>query len=232
MLILEKIGQWLMPYKYINKDRLEEELARLNGDNHSTKSKKKIKTKKKPKLSIEEEKQRNDFLERGEIGVSLTTITKNMDREDALSRLKLSGYDVAYYFHNHQYHQLAVKFQAKSSWRYHKRNNAKRKGFKPLIYHKVRKNEDYTHMIPVGFHGSENDERLLIGYASNINRGPLKKFEKHIIDLNNTESVLWFVSIENQNDGSVKWHSIVWDEDGCIIKEETFHDTTKFVWIS
>ncbi|MFG0934784.1 hypothetical protein ACF91D_29435, partial [Staphylococcus sp. 231237_7MaSpsaltlick] len=87
------------------------------------------------------------------------------------------------------------------------------------------------HMVPIGYHGSEDDARLLVGFSKKINKGELKKFENYIANINNKEEILWFINIEKQNDNTAKWHATVWDKNNNIISEESFHDKSQFVWL-
>ena len=102
----------------------------------------------------EEEKAKTEFLKTGAISVDLVTINSVMTEERALNRLINSDSSVVYYCHESGHHQIAVKFDKGSAWKYHERNESKRKRLKPIIEHKKSGLGDKTHLIPVGFHGS------------------------------------------------------------------------------
>lgn len=89
---------------------------------------------------------------------------------------------------------------------------------------------DRTHVIPIGYHGSENDNRLLVGFNSKLNRKDLRDFEIKVSKLNDEMTILWFVSIDRQPDDSAIWYATIWDEKGNILMEDQFHDKDKFVW--
>lgn len=86
-------------------------------------------------------------------------------------------------------------------------------------------------MIPIGFHGSENDERLLVGFHGKINKGKLKTLEEYVTNVNSNEPILWFVDIRRQPDQTAIWNATIWDEEHNLIADESFHDKSKFVWL-
>lgn len=226
MPVLESIDRWLRPYRY----HFEDESLKEQKEQQKRK-KKPIKNKLKRTLSSEQQKQTKDFLARGEIGVKLTTMNDVLEKNKVLQLLQRSGYNLGYFYHDKNYHQLAIKFDANSSWKYKERNGAKIKKLKPLVYHKDIRTQDRTHMVPIGYHGSEDDARLLVGFSSKINKGELKKFENYIANINDREAVLWFINIERQKDNTVIWKATVWDKDNNIIDEKQFHDKSQFVWL-
>lgn len=226
MHILERFERWLHPYRFAFE---EEDLKEVVVKNK--RKKQKFKGTIKGSMSKAQLANKYDVLSRGDIGIDLVTVQKAMNDTQALKLLDRSGFNIGYFHHDTNKHQLACKFDKNSAWLYHERNESKRKRLKPLVYHADSKHQDKTHMIPIGFHGSENDERLLVGFSSAINKGDLKNFEKYIININASEPVLWYISIEKQTDNTAIWKAIVWDENHNIIAKESFHDKNKFVWI-
>lgn len=170
-----------------------------------------------------------NILDRGDIGIEI--IGYNQPLTDVCRTLQQSGSHVAHYYHDSEHHQLAVKFNPDSSRLFYIRDDVKRKKLKPLLF-PLTNNEpfDRTHIIPVGYHGSENDERLVVGFSSRINREDLYDFEIYVAEVNKNKTILWFVDIEKQRDGSAIWHATVWDEQGDIIAHDDFHDEHEFVW--
>ncbi|MEX2935953.1 hypothetical protein [Staphylococcus saprophyticus] len=223
--IYYNIDKWIRPYAYVNEDQVI-----VTVEAKKKRKKKKMNGRKKPKLSPEEEKAKNEFLKTGAIGIELVTVSSVMTENDALNRLAVSNYQVAYYCHEGNHHQIAVKFNKGSAWKYHARNEYKRKQLKPIIEHKKQGHGDKTHLIPVGFHGSENDERLLVRFDSKINKGALKKEEEYVSNINMDEPILWFVDIIKQDDDTAIWNMTVWDEKNQIITQKSFHDYNKFRW--
>lgn len=219
------IDKWIRPYAYVNENQVA-----VNIEAEQKRKKKHVKGRKKPKLSPEDEKAKNEFLKTGAIGIDLVTVNNVMSENDALNRLAVSNAQVAYYCHEDNHHQIAVKFDEGSAWKYHARNESKRKQLKPIIEHKKAGRGDKTHLIPVGFHGSENDERLLVRFDSKINKGALKKEEDYVSNINMEEPILWFVDIIKQADDTAIWNMTVWDKNNQIITQKSFHDYNKFRW--
>ncbi|WP_218047440.1 hypothetical protein [Staphylococcus pasteuri] len=223
--MIRSIDKWIAPYKY----RLEDE-NQITTVSQKHRKKERFKGKQKKHLTQEEEQHKKDMLQRGALGIKVISINEQMDDINALNRLLKSQSHTAYYSHNQQHHQLAVKFEKGSAWRYHERNPKKIKQLIPVVKYRYKGESDRTHVIPIGYHGSENDERLLIDFSRKINRGGLKKAEDYIARINETEAILWFVDIVRQNDDSVKWRLIVWDNQQNIVIERQFHDHSKFTW--
>lgn len=229
MNIFERIGRWLTPYKYAFEEEEYHEKSKVN-KNKDSKKIQKVSKNKRPSLDEASQKELSDLLSRGEIGVKIVNINKIMTIETALERLQFSGSHNGYFIHTDTHHQLAIRFEKGSTWKYYERSNKRRSKLRPLIEYKSKGNSDKTHLIPVGFHGSENDERLLIDFDSTINRTQLRKFEEYIGDVNAREDILWFIDIQRQLDDSVVWNAIVWNNSGNVIKQASFHDRSKFMW--
>lgn len=220
------IDKWIRPYAYIHEDKVAKTTVKSKPQKVVKKGKRK-----RPTLTPEEEKEKREFLKTGAIGVDLVTINEVMTEEKALNRLNNSASSIAYYCHELGHHQIAVKFDKGSAWKYHERNEGKRKKLKPIIEHKKEGLGDKTHLIPIGFHGSENDERLLVRFDSKINKGELKKAEEYVSKINIDETILWFVDIVKQVDETAIWYMTVWGEDRNIILQKSFHDKNKFRWV-
>lgn len=248
--IIEKFLRWLEPHKYAfdddNPEPLDRKKARQDKKDKKKKNKK-LENSVVEKVSVEQTKPKrvkkssvavidktpthSEAVSRNELGVDVVALQSVMTPDDAFERMRLSNSHVAYYIHTSTHHQIAVKFEPKSAWRYYERDDVKRKQLKPLLFPKANKPFDRTHVIPVGFHGSENDSRLLVGFNSELNRQDLNDFETYIKEVNNETTVLWFVDIEKQVDDSALWKAYVWDMEGRPIAIDTFHDTDPFVWL-
>ncbi|MDK7284282.1 hypothetical protein [Staphylococcus pettenkoferi] len=165
------------------------------------------------------------------LGLEMVDLSSELDNEKALTMLQASQPRMTFYWHDESQHQIAVKFDKNGiKDEYKTRSNKERRQLEPLIRPYQRTNVDRTHVIPIGYHGSENDQRLLIGFDSHINQVKLKHFEDYASHINKKQSILWFVDIQKQDNGSVKWYASVWDEQGNVIKKKTFHDKRKFKW--
>lgn len=113
-------------------------------------------------------------------------------------------------FHNGQYHQLYACLAPQSGFAFKERSNEARRQTKLHIGPKDNKRGRVhrTHMLPIGYHGSENDERLVIGWLGNDNVGPFNEFEQRMKKL--PVEILWLTSIEHFSWGA-KWTYKVFD---------------------
>ena len=217
--ILKDIHRWIEPYKYDNE--VIQPQKKLSMKKKSVKVNKITKSDKKPTEL--------DAVNRGELGVKIITLNNQLDNETAFQKMDRSGSHVAYYYHSKDRHQIAVRFEPQSGFRYYKRNSSKLQGFKPLIVPKYSE-WDKTHLIPLGFHGSESDPRLLIGWSRKLNRGAIKKHEDKVIRINKDYTIYWFIDIEKTKSDSAYWTSTVWFEDGALAEKQKFYDKDKFKW--
>ncbi|MDU0936932.1 MAG: hypothetical protein E7A88_00140 [Dermabacter sp.] len=53
-----------------------------------------------------------------------------------------------------------------------------------------------------------------------------------VININKDYTIFWFVDVEKTSNGSAKWTSTVWFEDGSIVDKKTFYDKDKYHWPS
>lgn len=217
--VLRDIHRWIEPYKY---------------DNEVTKPQKELSMKKRfvkvNKITKNDKKPTElDAVNRGELGVKIITLSNQLDNESAFQKMDSSGSHIAYYYHSKDRHQIAVRFEPQSGYRYYKRNSSKLQSFKPLIKPKYSE-WDKTHLIPLGFHGSESDPRLLIGWSRKLNRGAIKKHEDKVVKINKDYTIYWFIDIEKNENDSAYWTSTVWFEDGALAEKQKFYDKAKFKW--
>src|SRR5699024_7401451 len=115
-------------------------------------------------------------------------------------------------FHDNDRHQAIGHFGPKSS---HSappsmRSDERRAQLKPWVKPTKMKNAyDRTHIIPFGFHGSESDPRLVVGWLQRDNRNKFKVFEnKH---RNYNTPIYWFVDISRIKSGGAKWTYRIYD---------------------
>ncbi|HAQ9551437.1 TPA: hypothetical protein IYF59_000069 [Enterococcus faecium] len=208
MIIISSFLRWLTPYKYT--DEIVEKRA-----------KKKVK---KTMLTPKE------MLDRGILGVKVLEVNQPFELDNARDRLLRAEVGVAYFYHDKSKHQIAIKFNPKSAWRYQARDDLKRRKLKPMLYPEGKEAFDRTHIVPIGFHGTESDNRLLVGWNSSQNRVQINKFEKKVRKFNDRKIILWFANIQKQPDGTAKWEAVIFDEDGKKVMSEVWHDKAKFVW--
>ncbi|HAQ1518031.1 hypothetical protein NNC41_08025 [Enterococcus faecium] len=208
MIVINSFLRWLTPYKYTDE-------VVVNKTNR-----------KKNKVALSP----REMLDRGILGVKVLEINKPLEIESAKEKLMGAEADVAYFYHDKIRHQIAIKFNPKSSWRYQERDDLKRRKLRPMLYPAGEEAFDRTHIVPIGFHGTESDNRLLVGWNSHQNRVQINKFEKKVRKYNERKTILWFANIHKQPDGTAKWKAVIFDENGGKIIEETWHDKSKFIW--
>lgn len=91
-----------------------------------------------------------------------------------------------------------------------KRSNEDRQKLEPMIRVTDRQ-FDRTHLIPFGYHGSENDNRLLVGWDGNQNKNELNRFEKKVREKINSKMPIYWLTQINKIKGGLQWHYRVWD---------------------
>lgn len=127
--------------------------------------------------------------------------------------------------------QVFAHFDPQAGFAYEGRSNTARRKLKMLVYPNPsvwKKSIDRTHLIPVGFHGSESDPRLLIGWDSDVNRGKFNDFEKR--QKNYSFPIYWLASVTRLKRGA-RWEYRVYNaESGELV--DSLEDIMKcpFVW--
>ena len=140
-------------------------------------------------------------------------------------------------YHDKNRHQVLGHFAPKSGYKYGKdtRSNSKRKSLFPLVFPKYVEDKpfDRTHLIPFGYHNSESDKRLLIGWDSWQNRNPLNEWELNA--KNHDQNIYWLADIEKTENGA-DWHYRIFDENYNVIDRldlsmGTQEEPISFVWM-
>lgn len=109
-----------------------------------------------------------------------------------------------------------------TSQHYQSRNQNNRRKLKSRIQPKVDPKEipmDRTHLIPVGYHGSESDNRLMVLWDRKDNQVTFNNFED---GMKNTQSdIYWYTGITRKPYG-LEWHYKVVDAESGEILGELF----------
>lgn len=209
------IDRWLNPYKYYYDD---EELGNLQEKAKSVRDKVK-------NMSPQE------MINNNIIGVEFQEIDDLLkpgnNVVDAVSGL---DYDVLLYLHTKNRHQLAGMFESNSFFRYQHRDDQARKRLKPLLYPKGNKPFDRTHVIPIGYHGSENDARIVVGWNGEQNRNAIKDFESEVRKFNTASTIIWFADIRKEDNGLAVWDAYIYDRNGNELIKGHWEDPDPFVW--
>lgn len=146
---------------------------------------------------------------------------------------KLPKLNECWSFHNKEHHTLLAHLEPGSGFRSKERSNKDRKKTKLCIRPTNFKAGEIhrTHMLPIGYHGSENDERLVVGWSGNSNTGIFNEFEQKMKQINNHQPVYWLTDIRLlPNNQGAQWTYIVLNEN--LKPLGTLQDTIKseFIW--
>lgn len=226
--IYAKIRLWFQPYwipKYEIKDK-----SKKSKKNKKGKHNKQGQPKRKPKQPIKKKKKEKHWTEYLEGTQNYDTYCKVITYPEEIKPFQMRtqpAYDTIWCFHNDSMHQVYGHFKAKAGFRYKTRNDKKRKMLKPLIFPRQNKPFDRTHLIPIGYHNSENDQRLLIGWDSKQNRGPFNKFEQR--QKKRMIPIYWFTQVTKTPVGA-RWNFKIFSEDGALLDQLETEMVSPFIW--
>lgn len=114
----------------------------------------------------------------------------------------------SWYYHDEKVHQLLSHLGPTMGYKFKERDSKERKTLKPLIRITDRQ-YDRTHLIPFGYHGLEADPRLLIGFDSDQNRGPMNDYEIQQKSWN--FPIFWACEVTHDSDKKMTLTYTVWD---------------------
>lgn len=144
---------------------------------------------------------------------------------------KQPKFDECWTYHNSHLHQIWCHLAPGTGFRYtsEQRSNEERRltnlCIRPVL--KVKGAVHRTHMLPFGYHGLENDERLVIGWSGEANIGPFNEFEQKIKKLK--EPIYWMCSVERMKYGA-RWRYMIFNEQMKMIDSLEHIMKTEFVW--
>lgn len=119
-------------------------------------------------------------------------------------------------------------FEMGQGYKFINRNNGRRKKLVPKVYPKQDVPFDRTHLIPFGYHNSERDSRLLVGWDSRQNQGVLNEFEQKIKKL--PFDILWLTIIERKDFGASWKYRIYRKSDRKLVGKLDLELERKMVW--
>lgn len=134
----------------------------------------------------------------------------------------------AWYYHDDRLHELFTHIIPGSSGHFRDRNDAHRKKLKPLIYPIQDKPFDRTHLIPFGYHGVEDDNRLLIGWDSAQNQGGMNTFEQR--QKRRPYPLYWLARVERTETGATLTYKVFRARDMALVDEQEFKMDGEFFW--
>lgn len=238
-----KIRQWFQPY-YRYRGDLDKyatggnKRPKTRGSTKPVRKKKKSSTAKRKKTNVQSPAStarvvgKNGKVKKKTIPATTQPRVKVIDSSQPLTRAikssKKPGPNTIWCFHNKNYHQVFARLEPGSGFVFTERDNAARKELKPNVFPKQNKPFDRTHLIPIGYHGSENDKRLLIGWDSDVNRGPFNDFEQK--QKRRRVAIYWLTSVTRQPYGA-RWDYRIYDAStGKLLDKYTDEQRKDFVW--
>lgn len=111
-------------------------------------------------------------------------------------------------YHDSTRHQVAAHLGPGTGYKFRERSDVERRKLKPSVFPIQNVPFDRTHLIPIGYHGSENDHRLLIGWESEANRNQFNDFEQK--QKARKQPILWTVFVTKTAEGAT-WDYTVYD---------------------
>lgn len=111
-------------------------------------------------------------------------------------------------YHDEKRHQLLAHVPANGGFVNKDRDNERRAQLKAWVRPRNNKEYDRTHMLPFGYHGSENDPRLVVGWKKEHNSNELRLFENKIKSLG--KAVYWHTDIRKLANGAA-WRYTIYD---------------------
>lgn len=87
---------------------------------------------------------------------------------------------------------------------------------------------DATHLIPFGFHGMENDPRLMVQWLQKQNQVEMNQFEQEVKKLN--FSVYWMTLIVRTDEGAKWYYKVYRSDDMALVKKLVLDWKEDLVW--
>lgn len=103
-----------------------------------------------------------------------------------------------WFYHDATRHEICAFLPKGTAFLHKGRDDERRAELKPMLYPKADKAYDRTHLIPYGYHGSENNPALVVGWDSDQNRKDLREFEIKVNNINKSKAIYWFTLLERR----------------------------------
>lgn len=140
----------------------------------------------------------------------------NKPLDNVMSAAQIPKQDTMWYYHDSNRHQIYAHLMPGTGFRVgsEERSDTERAKLKPKLrpMKSAFYDEPYdrTHLIPFGYHGSENDPRLVVGWSRAENRNGLMEFEARAKKIK--KPILWLTDIRKLQYGAA-WRYVVLDAD-------------------
>lgn len=221
MSIYVKIRQWFQPYwrpvpeelkQLDNKNNKSENVKDSSLDKDSILSRFKRFSDKKNKLAINRKKKENEIIDEDHPELVMRIFQTNKPLDNVMKSTQKPKRDTMWYYHDSNRHQIYAHLMPGTGFRVpsEERSDRERSKLKP----KVRPVKspgfdeayDRTHLIPFGYHGSENDPRLVIGWSRAENRNGLADFEMRAKKI--SVPIYWLTDVRKLKYGAI-WRYVV-----------------------
>ena len=132
-------------------------------------------------------------------------------------------------YHDENYHQMFAHLGKGTGNVCKTRNDELRRNMTPWIRPRIKKKFDRTHVLPIGYHGSDGDPRLIIGWDSNHNQNELKNFE--FKQKKRNENIFWLTDVRKTKYGAIWNYKIYSTTTNKLLDSLTLRmDKTQFMW--
>lgn len=214
-----------------NKDQKESENKKTQ-TSHQQKSKEKVKNKRHSEFDIPVMQTLNNktpFISLADEKLLMAVLNYPKSLDNAIKLKTKPKKNRIWVYHDKDRHQLFAHLDVKSGFKCKTRNDELRRNMIPWIKPKVKKKYDRTHVLPIGYHGSDGDPRLIIGWDSEHNQNELKNFEFR--NKKRDEPIYWFTDIRKDKYGATWSYKIYLVKTKKLIDSLTLRmDKTQFMW--
>ena len=153
----------------------------------------------------------------------------NNQLDDAINMEEKPKLNQIWFYHDENRHQVFAHLGKGTGNVCKSRNDELRRNMTPWIRPRIKKKFDRTHLIPIGYHGSDGDQRLIIGWDSNHNQNELKNFE--FKQKKRNEDIYWLTDVQKTKDGAVWNYKIYSAKTNKLLDSLTLRmDKTQFMW--
>lgn len=168
----------------------------------------------------------------GDPHIKISVKNVNASLANPMRYAKFMKGDSIWCYHDEKVFQVLGYFAAdrNAGWKYQERDDAARKQLEPIILITDNRKKDRTHLIPIGYHGSENDNRLLVMWDSYQNQNEMADFEKLAKSYNKKHGIYWFTEIKRAK-GGLLWSYQIFNADTKVLwKRLDLQLPCKYVW--
>lgn len=224
MSLYVKIRQWFQPYwkpvpdelrdKSYQKPKSEKIFNKVESSIGKDKIEKlfKASTDKKYRDSLLRKKKSNAVLDDDHPELIMRIFQANKPLDKVMESTQKPKQDTIWYYHDSRRHQIyahlmpGTGFRVPGSERSDKDRAKLKPKLKPLKSPGYDEPYDRTHLLPFGYHGSENDPRLVVGWSRAENRNGLAEFEMRAKKLG--YPIFWLTDIRRTKYGAI-WRYVV-----------------------